>query len=228
MLKAVRYDEKSDDISERKMLMLPINTPSAEMLNALLSKGIREEDLLAVIRLDLDRDGNFGEAFLALDMTGRRIVSYVTGEDDVRLYPMATFKDQYIDNFTSTNRILVVSYPAPFDEKAEDESEEDYKSRLAEYRKTGTTEVLGYCTNACKRRLFTFITIWQRLERDEIVSDDDPIFDQFNAKCPKCGTVYPDQDLRICENCSKRKGMIFRLLAYFKPFKLQLIIVLLY
>jgi len=221
-----RILRKSDDISERKMLMLPINTPSAEMLDVLLSKGIKEEDLLAVIRLDLDRDGNFGEAFLALDMTSRRIVSYVTGEGEARLYPMATFKDQYIDNFTSTNRILVVSYPTPFDEKGEEESETDYNSRLAEYRRTGTTEVLGYCTNACKRRLFTFITVWQRLERNEIVTDDDPIFEQFNAKCPKCGTVYPDQDLRICENCSKRKGMIFRLLAYFKPFKLQLITVL--
>ncbi len=204
--------------------MLPINTPSKEMLDALLLKGVKEEDLLAVIRLDLDRDGNFGEAFLALDMTARRIVSYAAGE--VQLYPMATFKDQYIDNFTSTNRILVVSYPAPFEEKREDEEEAAYKSRLAEYRKKGTTEVLGYCTNACKRRLFTFITVWQRLQRNEIVSEDDPIFEQFNAKCPKCGTVYPDQDLRICENCTKRKGMIFRLLAYFKPFKLQLVTVL--
>ena len=206
--------------------MLPINTPSAEMLDALRLKGINEDDLLAVIRLDLDRDGNFGEAFLALDVTSRRIVSYAAGDGEVKLYPMATFKDQYIDNFTSTNRILVVSYPSPFEEKGEDESEAEYKKRLAEYRKTGTTEVLGYCTNACKRRLFTFITVWQRLERDEIVTDDDPIFEQFNAKCPKCGTVYPDQDLRICENCSKRKGMIIRLLAYFKPFKLQLFTVL--
>ena len=206
------------------MLMLPINTPSKEMLDALLLKGIKEEDLLAVIRLDLDRDGNFGEAFLALDMTSRRIISYAEGE--VQLYPMATFKDQYIDNFTSTNRILAVSYPEPFEEKGEDEDEAAYKARLAEYRKTGTTEVLGYCTNACKRRLFTFITVWQRLQRNEIVAEDDGIFEQFNAKCPKCGTVYPDQDLRICENCSKRKGMIFRLLAYFKPFKLQLITVL--
>ena len=206
------------------MLMLPINTPSKEMLDALLLKGIKEEDLLAVLRLDLDRDGNFGEAFLALDMTAKRIVSYAAGE--VRLYPMATFKDQYIDNFTSTNRILVISYPEPFDERGEDEDDADYKSRLAEYRKTGTTEVLGYCTNACKRRLFAFITVWQRLERGDIVSEDDTIFEQFNAKCPKCGTVYPDQDLRICENCTKRKGMIFRLLAYFKPFKLQLVTVL--
>ena len=208
------------------MLMLPINTPSKEMLDALLSKGIKEEDLLAVIRLDLDRDGNFGEAFLALDMNGRRICSYTAGEGEARLYPMDTYRDQYIDNFTSTNRILVVSYPQPLEEKREDEDEKDYKARLAEYRRTGTTEVLGYCTNACKRRLFTFITVWQRFMRNEIVKDDDPIFEQFNAKCPKCGTVYPDQDLRICENCSKRKGMIFRLLAYFKPFKLQLITVL--
>ena len=98
------------------------------MLDALLLKGIKEEDLLAVLRLDLDRDGNFGEAFLALDMTAKRIVSYAAGE--VRLYPIATFKDQYIDNFTSTNRILVISYPEPFDEKGEDEDDADVEVEI--------------------------------------------------------------------------------------------------
>ena len=206
--------------------MLPINTPSKAMLDALGAEGIKETDLLAVLRLDLDRNGNFGEAFLALDQVGRRICRFDEGSGTLDIFPMSNYTDQYIDNFTSTNRILVVSYPTPFEKKRDDEDESEYKSRLAAYRKTGTTEVLGYCTNACKRRLFTFITVWQRLERDEIVGEDDPIFDQFNAKCPKCGTVYPDQDLRICENCTKRKGLIIRLLAYFKPFKLQLFTVL--
>lgn len=206
--------------------MLPINTPSAEMLDALVEKGITEADLLAVLRLDLDLDGEFGEAFLAIDHTGKRICRFETKSRKLSFYPMSHYTDEYIDNFTSTNRILAVSYPEPFQEKGTDEPETERNARLSEYRKTGTTEVLGYCTNACKRRLFTFITVWQRFEKGDIVAPEDPIFDQFNAKCPKCGTVYPDQDLRICEKCNKRKGLIFRLLAYFKPFKLQLFTVL--
>ncbi|MBR2460911.1 MAG: ABC transporter ATP-binding protein [Clostridia bacterium] len=206
--------------------MLPINTPSAEMLKALLAEGINEADLLAAVKLDLDRNGSFGEAYLALDMTGRRICSYDAATDTLDLYPMDTFKDQYIDNFTSTNRILVMSYPAPFEDRREGEDDCSFNERSAEYRKSGTTRVLGYCTNACKRRLFTFITVWERFQRGDVVSDNDAIFLQFNAKCPKCGTVYPNQDVRICEHCSKRKGMILRLLAYFKPFKLQLFTVL--
>ena len=62
--------------------------------------------------------------------------------------------------------------------------------------------------------------------RGEEATEDDPVFEQFNAKCPKCGTVYADQNRRICEVCSNKKGIIFRLLEYFKPFKLQLGVVL--
>ncbi len=206
--------------------MLPINTPSAEMLDALVEKGTTEADLLAVLRLDLDLDGSFGETFLALDQARRLIYRFVTATKSLTVYPMDTYTDGYIDNFTSTNRILAVRYPTHLEARRSDETDSEYGARLGRYRETGTTEVLGYCTNACKRRLFTFITVWQRFEKGDTVTEDDPIFDQFNARCPKCGTVYPDQDVRICEKCNRRKGLIFRLLGYFKPFKLQLFTVL--
>lgn len=76
-------------------------------------------------------------------------------------------------------------------------------------------------TNAGKRKLFAFVHIWERYAEGEDVTEDDPIFEQFNAKCPKCGTVYADQQRRICEHCIKRSATMVRLLAYFKDFKLQ-------
>lgn len=216
---------KMTDI-RKETLMLPINTPSAEMLDALVEKGTTEADLLAVLRLDLDLDGSFGETFLALDIKRRNVYRFISETKSLTVYPMDSYTDGYIDDLTSTNRILAVRYPAPFPTRRNDEPQEEYEARLRSYRETGTTEVLGYCTNACKRRLFTFMTVWQRFEKGDTVTEDDPIFEQFNARCPKCGTVYPDQDIRVCEKCNRRKGLIFRLLGYFKPFKPQLFTVL--
>ncbi len=185
--------------------MLPVNQPSETMIAALKNENVTEDALLCVLNLDLDIHGSFGKSALALDTAGRRLFYFDETTGNLINYSLDTLKHPYIDNFTSTNRILAM---------------------LTGENGEETTQIIGFCTNSCKRRLFTFITIWERFERGEIVSEDDPIFEQFNAKCPKCGTVYPDQDLRICEKCNKRKGMIIRLLSYFKPFKLQLVTVL--
>lgn len=184
--------------------MLPVNTPSTKMLSALEKQGVAKDALLCVLNLDLDKNGDFKSCAVAIDEKDRRLCYYDEGSDTVTLYPLDGIVHKYIDNFTSTNRILAIT-------KDGDGTE--------------VTNVIGYCTNACKRRLFTFMNIWERFMKNETVSENDPIFDQFNAKCPKCGTVYPDQDIRICEKCNKRKGMIVRLLSYFKPFKLQLVTV---
>jgi len=188
--------------------MLPVNQPSKSLLAALEKENVTEKDLLCVLNLDLNKDGTFGSSALALDREHRRLYYYQESSGELSSYSLDTLRDPYIDNFTSTNRILGMLHESD----AEDSP--------------AITEIIGYCTNSCKRRLFTFMTIWERFQKGNIVEENDPIFDQFNAKCPKCGTVYADQDVRVCEKCNKRKGMIFRLLSYFKPFKIQLITVL--
>ncbi|MBE6609491.1 MAG: ABC transporter ATP-binding protein [Ruminococcaceae bacterium] len=188
--------------------MLPVNQPSSSLLAALEKENVTEKDLLCVLNLDLNKDGTFGSSALALDSTHRRLYYYQESSDELSSYSLDILRDPYIDNFTSTNRILGMLH----------ESDDENSPAI--------TEIIGYCTNSCKRRLFTFITIWERFQKGNIVQENDPIFEQFNAKCPKCGTVYADQDVRVCEKCNKRKGMIIRLLSYFKPFKLQLITVL--
>ena len=184
--------------------MLPVNTPSTKMLSALEKQGVAKDALLCVLNLDLDKNGAFKSCAVAIDEKDRRLCYYDETADLIEFYQLDSITYQYIDNFTSTNRILAVT---------KDENGND------------VTNIIGYCTNSCKRRLFTFMNIWGRFMKNETVSENDPIFEQFNAKCPKCGTVYPDQDIRICEKCNKRKGMIVRLLSYFKPFKFQLVTV---
>lgn len=187
--------------------MLPINTPDKECLKLLEKQGLSEEQIEAALHLDLDSNGNFGSEWLVLDRGCRHLYIVSEGQGSCETVDTDKIEDPYIDNFTTSNRLLAYN-------KAQERSQR-------------TTRVLGSCTNACKCRLLAFLNIWERIGRGEEVSADDSVFDQFNAKCPKCGTVYPDQQRRICENCSKKKGMIPRLLGYFKPYKGRLVILLL-
>ena len=191
--------------------MLPIDQPSDAVLSILREKNISEEELLVALRFDLALSGDFGEVWLLLDRQASHLYRVEPKQKTVEDFDLSVVKKPYIDHFTTTNRLLAFRSTPEADGDSAD----------------AVTIVLGCCTNACKMKLTAFLSIWERVRDGKEVLEDDPIFDRFHAKCPKCGTVYPDQHRRVCENCSKKKGIIIRLLGYFKDFKPQLICVLL-
>jgi len=205
--------------------MLPINKLTKEAVAAFAENGVKEEDILAALHMDLDHDGNFGDTWLAIDAKRKRLCCAGLSLHSYAEYELALLVNPYIDNFTTSNALLAYRITEPLPPKGEMEKKE-YEFLCEDIARQGKTEIVGFCTNACKRRLFAFVHIWEKFMRGEDVTEDDPVFEQFNAKCPKCGTVYADQNRRICEHCVNKKGVIFRLLEYFKPFKLHLVVVL--
>ena len=144
-------------------------------------------------------------------------------------FDMKRVSDAYVDNFVSSNRLLAKSHP--HDVKitpAGVRLDLDEEKKLAKERNAdATTIVIAFCTNSRKRKLFAFLDLMERLIRGADVKDDDPIFEQFNARCPKCGRIYEDQDRKICSHCTNQSAVFVRLLRYFRPFKFQLVTVLL-
>ncbi|MBQ9415749.1 MAG: ABC transporter ATP-binding protein [Clostridia bacterium] len=187
--------------------MLPLNTfdKHKEVRDAFRSHGIADTSIYFAFQEDLTCDGHFGEEWLAVDTDGKHLYRYSVTSQAFDIFECDKLYEPYIDNYTTSNRLLALT-------------DDENGNRI--------TIVLGACTNSCKRRLSAFVNIWDRVRKGMEVKEDDPIFEQFNAKCPKCGTVYPDQQRRICENCSKKKGTIVRMLSYFKEFKLQFAVVL--
>ena len=206
-------------------MMLPINKLTKEAAACLQEHGVVEDDILAALHMDLNHDGNFGDVWLALDSKRMRLCRVDLSANSYDEFELALLVNPYVDNFTTSNALLAYRIAEPLPPKGDMEKKE-YEFFCEDIARKGKTEIVGFCTNACKRRLFAFVHIWEKTVKGEEVTEDDPIFEQFNAKCPKCGTVYADQNRRICENCINKKGLIFRLLEYFKPFKLYLVGVL--
>ncbi len=202
--------------------MLPVYYLTNEQIKLFEDFGVKEKNILAAIRFDLDTDGNFGETLLVIDKERKRLCRYDSNKKKYDEFELALLVNPYIDNYCTSNALLAYAVKSPI-LFSENTSEKEFERICENAAKEGETEIIGFCTNACKGRLFAFVHIWERLNVGEIVTDDDPIFEQFHAKCPKCGTVYEDQTRRICTNCVNRKGLLIRLLAYFKPFKLQLL-----
>jgi ATP-binding cassette subfamily B protein len=42
--------------------------------------------------------------------------------------------------------------------------------------------------------------------------------------CPKCGMLYPERGRAVCPKCMVKRAVFFRILSYFKPYKVRIII----
>ncbi|MBE5949007.1 MAG: ABC transporter ATP-binding protein [Lachnospiraceae bacterium] len=63
-------------------------------------------------------------------------------------------------------------------------------------------------------------------EGKELTEDDFKGRVKFEC-CPKCGTLYPNQERKVCPKCTDKRSLFFRVLSYFKPYKLQIGIMML-
>lgn len=146
-----------------------------------------------------------------------------------KAYDTRDFFDIYVDNFVCSNRVLArigENLPDPAEKKPEEQDGSSERREDEVDVNKLTTVVVAFTTNARKRKLFAFLDIVKRLRKGDDINDDDPIFEQFNVKCPKCHRVYSDQSRKICEHCLNRGAVVKRLLSYFKGFELQLVTVI--
>lgn len=200
--------------------MLPLDKLSENALRILENSGMSADEVELCLALDMDVGGDFSDDFLCVDKTKEKLF-YISVKEERILFShnVSEILELYIDNYTTSNRIMMRkgSGKAP---RRGDGSPEEIEKAACEYAKSCETVAIGSCTNAKKRKLLAFINIFDKYSQGKEVSNDDSIFEQFCAKCPKCGKVYEDQQRRICDVCSNKKGTFIRLMGYLKNYKL--------
>lgn len=200
--------------------MLPLCTPDKKILSVIAEKGIKTEDITAALQVDLKLDGSFGKCWLFLATKKNRLYRYCEDDGKFDSWELDRLSEPYMDNYSTSCRMLVHLTDEPF---ARGLSREESVKIAA----SSPTIFICGCTNAFKRHMVAFMQIWERTFAGEEMSESDPLFEQFNAKCPKCGRVFKDQRRKVCEYCTGGGHTVIRMLKYFKPFKWQLVKVML-
>ncbi len=206
--------------------ILPLEKLSDKALSVLRESGVDTDSLDMCLRLDLDMQGDFGEVWLVYHKAADALYRIIG--DTLETFSLSRMTEPYIDNYATSNRLQVHLHD-PDDRPPEkgDMDDDAHRNALRAYESSGQTIVLGLCTNTVKLRLLAFTGLWERLGRGDAVADDDAVFDQFNRTCPTCGRLYRDPRNKVCEHCTKRKGVMRRLLSYFAVFKWQVALILL-
>lgn len=234
--------------------MLPLDILTDAASAALSARGLDPAGMTVAVRMDQDFDGRYGESWLVYDKETRQLHRLLADTESIPAadtgrqkkdsglpkVPDATrvawkdalsldyYSDLTLDICMSSNRILVKKHDTPRPAEPEDMTDDDRKQLKDEWDKEAVTEIKGYSSNARRNRLRAFCDIVERLQKGEDVTEEDTVFEQFHAKCPKCGKEYPDQIMRICPDCSQHGKTFRRLFTLAAPFKGMVFLIVLF
>lgn len=82
------------------------------------------------------------------------------------------------------------------------------------------TVYLARFTNACLTKMLQLVKGVEQLKKGEEYTPPE----EEELVCPKCGRRYPDPARKICPNCMDKKAVFWRVLHYFKAYKVQVVL----
>ena len=164
--------------------MLPISRLTEAAEGILRAHGMSEADILAALLLDKRNADTEGEVFLCLTADGARLLRLDVVGESIEEFLLTEFSHPYADSLLSACRLLAVRTPPDGEER---------------------TVLLGEGTNACRGRLFVFLSVWEALARGERLSGEEAMFAPLKAAAP---TPHRPQE-------NRNRGMLGRMMRYF-------------
>lgn len=184
---------------------------------------IKKDDLVFAAIGDLDEEFRFSDTITALTKTQLILAKYP-------YVPKREFRFGGYDSFAGVENGLA-GEPAVlfFDlEKIE---------KLEVIRQVSTGVLMGviegteqYLCQFSNTKMETFMRLCKLLEKQkkkEEITEEDLDVKRGKDVCPKCGMIYPDQERKVCPKCMDKKSILFRVVGYFKPYKVKLCIMVL-
>ncbi len=91
----------------------------------------------------------------------------------------------------------------------------------------GVERNLAHFSNTRMEPFLRLCRLKGKLEKGEEITKEDLDVKRGKECCPKCGTIYPDQERKVCPRCMDKKSILIRVLSYFKPYKATLAVMVL-
>lgn len=181
---------------------------------------VEQEDILCYGNIDINEDYFFSNDFILI--TKKHIIKALYPNDGSQYFDFGGYK---INKNNSKERPSLFFY----------EINKDIKLNITREigggvlsLNDGSKEIfLCRFTNS---RYSQFMNLKENLvkilEEKELTEED--IFGHKKMEsCPKCNTLYPDQERKICPRCMDKKSIFIRVIKYFLPYKIKIFIMFL-
>lgn len=91
----------------------------------------------------------------------------------------------------------------------------------------GIEQNLCHFSNTKMESFLRICRLFDKIKKQEEILPEDLDITKGRECCPKCGMIYPDQERKVCPKCMDKKSILFRILGYFKPYKMSLTVMVL-
>lgn len=184
---------------------------------------LKSEDVVFAAIGDLDEEFRFADTIVAMTKTQLIIARYPFAEK-------REFRFGGYDSFAGVENGLagepaVILYDLEQVEK------------LQVIRQVSTGILMGviegterYLCQFSNTKMETFMRLARLLDKQkkgEEIKEEDLDVKRGKEVCPKCGMIYPDQERKVCPKCMDKRSILLRVVSYFKPYKVELAIMVL-
>ena len=168
----------------------------------LKQQGIEKDQILSGARTDMNTACEYADGYLVLTKEKLAIASSPEVKSEVHIfkgYPVS-------DEPKELREWNLVVYSV--EELSETRIERQVACAVLTAKVKGTDRILAAFSNLCIKHAYELVRRLEHLEKeDEGERHEKPEEEEY---CPKCGTMYPDMNRKICPKCMDRKSVFVR------------------
>ena len=215
-------------LSEENIMDIKKKLPNG-VLKFLSGYQVKSEDIITYANTDMTLEGEFARGYIIL--TQNKLIILRSEPDKSEVYQ---FK-----GYGSKNELDIRSekkWAAKYISIKEIDRLEVirsisggvlYYSEKKEGLESGPDIQLASFTNMMIGAVLHIVKLFSILKEKGELTEDSIKMEEKEEYCPKCGSMYPDKERKICPKCMDKKSIFLRILLYFKPFIPKIIIMIL-
>ena len=189
------------------------------VLELLSARGVQSADLIRACATDMNTSCEYADGYVILTADKLFLLTAPPDPTRVRSFKGYGKKDDAVADFKQDWAIRSV----PLNELESIRIERQVACGLLI---ANDSDCLAAFSNLHMKNMHMLVRAFDRIKHPQ------PDFMQFEEEneedeyCPTCGTMYPNKSRRICPKCMDRGTIFMRVLRYFKPYTVKLLLML--
>lgn len=175
-------------------------------------QGIEKNQILLGARTDMNTACEYADGYLVLTKEKLAIASSPAVLSEVHIFKGYPVSDEPKE--AREYHLTVYSV----EELSEVRIERQVACAVLTAKVKETERILAAFSNLCIKHAYELVRRLETLDKEEPKDAHEHEKPEEEEFCPKCGTMYPDMNRKICPKCMDRKSVFVRTFSYFKPY----------
>ncbi len=200
-----------------------MNLPGS-FIKVIKKYGIGKDDVIFAATADLDEELRFSDTVIALTEKKLLVAKYPYAEK--REYKLGGYSSMTVrEDLAADEEPALVLYDLEQVEKLE--VIRQVSTGILMMKLEGVERYVCQFSNTRMEAFMRMVRLLDKVKKQEEIKPEDKDVKRGKECCPKCGMIYPDQKRQVCPKCMDKRSILWRVVSYFKPYRVRLLLMML-